>query len=246
MMRAVILAAGAGTRLKHLTKERPKCLVPLGGRPLLDHQLQALRGVGIDDIVIVVGFEAEQVRRHCGTDVTYVVNQEWETTNSIFSFYLAAEWIQGPRTLLLNCDILFDGRLLSRLVETETSVIAVDSQAERLAGEMNVITDAENVVQAIGKHLPAETTDAVSVQLASFNSQGADLVRSELERLVLQQVKDAFPTSAYGPLVEQRGLLAIEAGDLPWAEIDSVEDFQRAEKEVVPKLQCPSSNDRLQ
>jgi choline kinase len=198
--------------------------------------LQALRGAGIDDIVVVVGFESEQVRQHCGTHVTYVVNQEWETTNSIFSLYQAADWIRGQRTLLFNCDILFDGRLLSRLVEAETSVIAVDSQAERLAGEMNVITDDRNIVQAIGKHLEPDRTDAVSVQLAAFDAEGADLVRTELQRLVHQQVKDAFPTSAYGPLVEQEGLLAIEAGDLPWAEIDSVEDFQRAEKVVVPRL----------
>jgi choline kinase len=235
-MRALILAAGAGTRLRHLTYQRPKCLVPIVGQTLLDHQLGALQGAGIHDIVVVVGFEAEQVRSHCGNRVRYVVNEQWETTNSIFSFYQAARWIEGDRTLLFNCDILFDRRLLTRLVEAEGSAIAVDSQAERSVGEMNVSVDGHGVVRAIGKHLDPASIDAVSVQLAAFDAAGSQLVRTELERLVRDDVKDAFPTSAYGPLVAGGGLVAVEAGDLPWAEIDSVEDYERAVKTVAPRL----------
>ena len=235
-MRALILAAGAGTRLRHLTHQCPKCLVPIGGQALLDHQLQSLQGAGIRDIVVVVGFEAEQVQRHCGNRVRYVVNEQWATTNSIFSFYQAARWIEGDRTFLLNCDILFDRRLLDRLVEAEGCAIAVDSQADRLVGEMNVCVDANGVVRAIGKHLDPATTDAVSVQLAAFDANGAKLVRTELERLVRDDVKDTFPTSAYGPLVAGGGMMAVEAGDLPWAEIDSVEDYERAVRTVAPRL----------
>ena len=234
-MRALILAAGAGTRLRHLTAGRPKCLVPIGGRPLIDHQLQALRDSGVDDIVIVVGFEAEQVRRHCPHGVTFVVNEQWATTNSIFSLYLAAEWIEDS-ILLFNCDILFDRRLLTRLVEGEGSAIAVDSRAPRMAGEMNVSIDEGGVVRAIGKHLDPTTTNAVSVQLAGFDAAGSQLVRMELERLVRHEVRDAFPTSAYGPLIEAGGMRAVEAGDLPWAEIDSVADYDRAEEEVASRL----------
>ena len=234
-MRALILAAGAGTRLRHLTEKRPKCLVPIGGRPLIDHQLQALKDAGVDDIVVVVGFEAEQVRRHCPQGVTFVVNEQWATTNSIYSLYQAAEWIEG-RMLLFNCDILFDRRLLSRLVEGEGSTIAVDSRAPRLAGEINVSVDDGGVVRAIGKHLDPAVTNAVSVQLAAFDATGSQLMRTELERLVDDDVKDAFPTSAYKPLIDAGGLRAVEAGDLPWAEIDSVADYDRAEEEVAPRL----------
>ena len=96
--------------------------------------------------------------------------------------------------------------------------------------------DGHGVVRAIGKHLDPASIDAVSVQLAAFDAAGSQLVRTELERLVRDDVKDAFPTSAYGPLVAGGGLVAVEAGDLPWAEIDSVEDYERAVKTVAPRL----------
>jgi choline kinase len=246
-LRALILAAGAGTRLRHLTEGRPKCLVPVGGRPLLDHQLEALRAVGVEDVVLVVGFEADQVRRHVqvgqtGGDATWVVNEEWDRTNSIYSFYLAARYLGDDDLLLFNCDILFDARLLRRLTEPAGSLIAVDSQAPRLAGEMNVRHEG-GVVTAIGKHLDPAATDAVSVQLARFDVAGSGRVREELERLVRDDVRDAFPTSAYGPLIEAGGLRTVEAGDLPWAEIDTVEEHEQAEAEVAPRLLTSSSAD---
>ena len=236
-MRALILAAGAGTRLRHLTRQRPKCLVPIAGRALLDHQLQALHGVGIEDVVVVIGFEAEQVRRHCGDRATYVVNEQWATTNSIYSLYRVADWLESEQTLLFNCDILFDHRILRRLVDRRGCAIVVDSQADRLAGEMNVRLDDNGVVRAIGKHLDPATTHAVSVQLAAFDAAGTRRVRAELERLVHDDVKDAFPTSSYGPLIDAGQMTAVEAGDLPWAEIDSVEDYEQASATVAPHLQ---------
>ncbi len=238
-MRAIILAAGAGTRLRHLTKQRPKCLVPIGGQPLIEWQLQALEAAGIDDILVVVGFEADQVRQHCGDRASFVENQDWSSTNSIYSLYLAAAWIRGERTLLFNCDILFDARLLARLADSSGSCIAVDSQATRMAGEMNVCVDSEGVVNAIGKHLAPDKTDAVSVQLAAFDEAGADQVRDELVRLVQDDVKDAFPTSAYGRLIDAGGLQAVETGDLPWAEIDTVEEYEQAARDVAPRLRAP-------
>jgi choline kinase len=236
-MRAIILAAGAGTRLKHLTTGRPKCLVAIGGRPLLEYQLEALQRSGVEEIVVVIGFEAAQVEQFCGDGVTFVRNEEWETTNSIFSLYQAAPWLEGERILLFNCDILFDHRLLRRLLDSDASAIAVDTAATRLAGEMNVKVTAGGVVQAIGKHLDPQATTAVSAQLATFNAAGSRQVRLELQRLVRQQVVDAFPTSSYGPLIEAGHLRAVEVADLPWAEIDTIEDYERAVAQVVPRLE---------
>ena len=65
-MRAIILAAGVGSRLRPLTNDRPKCLVTVGEKALVDHQIDALRSEGVDDIVLVVGCKADQVRAHCG------------------------------------------------------------------------------------------------------------------------------------------------------------------------------------
>ena len=97
---------------------------------------------------------------------------------------------------------------------------------------MNVRIGASGLVTEIGKHLDPARSQAVSVQLVRFDGAGATVVRREVERLVGEGGGDAFPTSAYGPLIRSGGLRAVETGDLPWLEIDSVEDYERAVEQL--------------
>ncbi len=84
-MRGIILAAGAGTRLNGSDVAGPKCLAPFDGAPLIELQLRALRACGIEDIVVVVGFEPDRIRRACGPGVRFVENRRFAQTNSLFS-----------------------------------------------------------------------------------------------------------------------------------------------------------------
>lgn len=235
-MRAIILAAGAGTRLNPLTCSRPKCLVAFGRQPILEYQIQALRAVGVNDLVLVIGFEAEQIRHYCGSEARYIENPDWATTNSIYSLYLARQELDTD-TFLFNCDIVFDPRVLERMVAVDhPGTIAVDSRAALQAGEMNVVLDVGRVT-AIGKHLNPAEAHAQSVQLVLFDAAGARLVGAEVERLVAADARGAFPTSAYGPLIAAGGLYSVEAGDLPWSEIDTLEDYEGAVSGVLPFLE---------
>ncbi len=233
-MKAIILAAGAGTRLAPLTDGCPKCLVKVGGKPLIDYQLEALHLAGVEEVVLVLGYEAGQVRAHCGDQARYLENPDYLTTNSIYSLYLAAAELDTD-TFLFNCDILFHPQILHRLL-VYPNAVAVDGQVARVAGEMNVARDGQQRIQAINKELSPEQSQAQSAQLAKFDRQGALEVGQEVERLVHQQQRKAFPTSAYGPLITRQQLYAAEVGDLPWGEIDSLEDYQRVEREVLPRL----------
>ena len=105
-MRAIILAAGSGTRLSPLTDACPKCLVPVGASPMIDYQVRALRQAGVDDIAVVVGYRQLQVRAHLGRGVRYVENPDYASTTSIFSLHLAAPLMDRAR-FLFNCDIVF-------------------------------------------------------------------------------------------------------------------------------------------
>lgn len=233
-MKAIILAAGAGTRLSPLTDGCPKCLVKVGGHCLIDYQLDALRRAGVDDVVLVVGYEADQIRAHCGRAARYLENPDYLTTNSIYSLYLAAAELDSD-TFLFNCDILFHPLVLQRLL-AHPNAVAVDAQVQRVAGEMNVSCDTEQRVQAISKQLAPGDSQAQSAQLVKFDRPGALEVGREVERLVREQHRDAFPTSAYGPLIAGQRLYAVEVGDLPWGEIDSLEDYERVSRDVLPRL----------
>lgn len=235
-MRAIILAAGAGTRLQPLTDACPKCLVPIGGRPLLDYQLDALHAVGVEDVVLVVGCKSEQVRAHCGSGVRYIENADYLQTNSIYSLYLAAAEFNTD-TFLFNCDILFHKGVLERMLDSaQSSVVAVDSRVARVPNEMNVCYGDDMRITAISKSLDPAAAQAQSVQLVKFDAAGAAQVSREVVRLIEEDQKDAFPTSAYGPLIEERTLFAVDTGDLAWGEIDSLEDYERARDNVLPTL----------
>jgi choline kinase len=114
-MRGIILAAGKGSRLNGTIGDKPKCLLRVGGKSLLERQIEALKSVGITDIVVVVGCQADTVRRTCGVRITYVENSRFAQTNSLYSLWLARPLLYDG-FVVMNCDVLFHPQLLSDLV----------------------------------------------------------------------------------------------------------------------------------
>ena len=244
-MKAIILAAGLGTRLQPLTESRPKCLIELGGSALLDYQVDAMRAVGVEEFVIVVGYEAEQVRAHCTEKLRpeherghlrFVDNPDYEQTNSLYSLFLAREELD-EEVFLLNCDIVFHPEIARRMSAADRpNVVAVDSRAPRSLEEMCVRLVADNRIDAISKQLDPFTSHGLSVQVARFCKAGARTLASEVARLGRDGGKALFPTSAFGPLIEAGQLFAVDAADLPWAEIDSIQDYEQAVERALPRM----------
>lgn len=124
-MRLIVLAAGTGSRLAPLTDDRPKCLVEMGGRPLLEWILDAADASGIDEVVVVGGYRAEQLSHY---DVTLVVNSDYATTNMVHTLFLAQKYF-GDGFIMSYGDIAFTPNVLKRVVDVPDGV--------------NVITDDE-------------------------------------------------------------------------------------------------------
>src|SRR4051812_37969868 len=134
-MDALILAAGSGRRLRH---DRPKCLVDLGGRPLIDHQMQALDWAGVKRVVVVAGYHSDEVRDALPPGTPMVINPDYAETNSLYSFWLARQEI-GEEVLVLNGDVLFHPVIARALVRRPRSALAYDSRSGREEEEMKVI-----------------------------------------------------------------------------------------------------------
>src|SRR5213079_2134752 len=117
-MRAVILAAGKGSRLEPTSGEAVKCLLDLGGITLIERQLGYLRASGITEIAVVVGFQAERIRRICGPEVEYVENPIFAETNSLYSLWLARQ-LFGNGFVVMNSDVFFHPQLLRDLLTVE-------------------------------------------------------------------------------------------------------------------------------
>lgn len=116
-MKAIILAAGQGTRLRPITDTRPKCLVELAGKPLLEHQIRAMRHLGVDDITIVAGYRAEMLKDR-GIDV--VVNTAYDRTNMVESLFTARNILEsGDDVIIAYGDIVYEPRVLEALLGSD-------------------------------------------------------------------------------------------------------------------------------
>ena len=129
-MRAVILAAGRGSRLAHLGADRPKCLVELAGQPLLARQVAALRRGGADEIAVVRGYRGEMIDL---PGLTYFSNHRWAETNMVMSLAAAASWLREAAVIVSYGDIFYRGELVRRLAGASGQlVITYDREWRRL------------------------------------------------------------------------------------------------------------------
>ena len=120
-MKAVILAAGRGTRLRPLTDECPKCMVRLGDKPLVAYQIEAMRDCGIEDISIVTGYRSELVTLE---GVKKFVNRDYETTNMVATLMSAGEYLDDELIVSYG-DIVYEKSVLSKLIESKSDVSVV-------------------------------------------------------------------------------------------------------------------------
>lgn len=240
-MKGIILAAGKGSRLNGTIGDKPKCLLRVGGRSLVERQIDYLQRAGIDDIAVVVGCQAEAVRRECGHGVAFVENSRYAQTNSLYSLWLARPLLlDGDGFVVMNCDVLFHPQLLVDLVtarhEDALLIAYQENDAQPLGDEEMKITVRRGRVIDIAKTLPSHEADGENVGIVKFGGAGArEIVRLLGDRVVRGGLRDWAPR-AFADFARVNPLHAIGTRGLPWTEIDFPEDYQRAVDEILPQI----------
>jgi len=233
-MQAVILAGGVGSRLEQLTGGKPKCLVEIGGKPLILHMLEALSDHGVGPVLMVVGYEHEAIRAVVGDRVEYVVNERYRETNSLYSLSLAAEWVRGP-FVLLNSDLFFHPEILGRLLEDSGNVLAYDSTSSRGREQTKVAIHGRKVVD-LGKDLPPASARGESLGLLKFETDGTVAMLDVATQLVRQGQDQAWVIEATRAVCKMVPLYGTNVAGLPWTEVDFPHDLEQARKEVWPAI----------
>src|SRR5919199_6341412 len=236
-MRGVILAAGKGSRLNGTIGDKPKCLLRVGDKTLVERQIVALRNVGIDDIVVVVGCQAESVRRTCGHRITYVENTRFAQTNSLYSLWLARPLLLDG-FVVMNCDVLFHPQLLEDLVTAHHEDALLLSYADAPLGEEEMkVKVRRGLVADISKTMAPEDADGENVGVVKFGAKGARLLAGFLDdRVAAGGLRDWAPR-AFGDFARVRPLHVIGTRGYPWTEIDFPEDYERAVREILPAIE---------
>ena len=242
-MKAVILSAGQGSRLLPLTAERPKCLLPVGPKSLIEWQVDILSRCGVDEIVVVVGFRAALVEAALaklarpGLSIRTVFNPFFNVADNLGSCWLARHEMIGD-FLLLNGDTLFESPVLRRLLQSTAAPIAVtiDRKAVYDADDMKVHLDGTRLID-IGKMLPPARTDAESIGLLLFRGAGGQLFVEAVERaLRVSEGLKSFYLKVIGQLAKSHGVETVTIEGLVWGEVDYPADLRRVERLVVDGL----------
>lgn len=236
-MKAVILAAGVGSRLAPLTDDRPKALVEVAGRTLLHRQLDALATAGIParDTVVVGGYRIDALHnalaRSGHGDVAVVVNEMYAPWNNFWSLAVAEPAVRGCGIVQLDGDTVLDGVLLPRLLAAPgEAVLAVDVRPELDDETMKVQLDGARVI-GLHKQLPAATCAGEYIGISRLSAAAAARVFEELVRLRDEGLTGEYYESAYLRLMQRRELDfgIVDVHDCAVLEIDDRHDLAAAE-----------------
>lgn len=232
-MQAVILAAGQGCRLAD-PLGRPKCLRELGGVPLVHHQLAALAEVGIDDIVIVVGYRQDQIRTSVGTAARFVVNDRYCETNSMYSFLLAGGLVHDD-LIVMNADVFFHPELLGRLLARDGDALLYDSGSGDEDEEMKVHV-VRGVLVEMSKVMRRDRANGENVGILKLSSTTAAAVLAAAHEIVRAGGGNHWLASAINRVATDHRIRCVDASGWPWIEIDYPEDLLRARLEIFPRV----------
>ncbi len=232
----VILAAGAGTRLRPRSERLPKCLLEVGGRALLDYQLDALARHGIRDVLLVTGFGAEQITARYASRIRTVHNPDFETTNNLHSLWAARAEFSGRDFLCLHADVLFHPAMLGGCLDSSADAcFLLDRELNQET--MKARLEAGRVVE-ISKSIARDQMGGTFLGVARFAPRASAALSEILDALVLDPTHRNSYFTACVPELARRGFNVGCAwtNGLPWIEIDFEGDFERAEREVLPRI----------
>jgi L-glutamine-phosphate cytidylyltransferase len=241
MTRAIILAAGQGTRLRPLTNSMPKCLVPLQGKTLLERQVLVLKGEGVHDIHVVGGHCVEQIRK-AGYNCS--VNLKYETTNMVETLFTALPFIEAGGNLIISYgDIVYQDDNLQKVLQCNDEIcLMIDLNWRRywelrfedpLSDAETLIFDSKGYITELGKK-PAGF-DQIKGQYTGLIKVRSDKIKEfvnfykSLDRRKIYDGKD-FPnmymTSFLQELIDSSWKVKGVFVENGWLEVDSVEDLE--------------------
>lgn len=235
-MKAIILAAGRGSRMKEKTDILPKCLTELWGKTLLEWQLEAIHGAGIEEVYIITGYHAEEIEKR-NPDINFLRNENWANTNMVSTLVCADELLSSDDCVVSYADIVYKKEAITKLINSKSDISLTYYTEFRKLWEnrfANPLDDVETFkidenynITEIGQK--AQSLDEIEGQymgILKFTPKGWISTKKLMNRNMPKPIEKMDMTGLLEYLIQNGMKLEGVPYDKIWVEVDSQEDLK--------------------
>ncbi len=237
MTKAVLLAAGVGSRIRPLTNNSPKSLLDVAGKSILSRMLENVQAAGMTDVVVITGYLESQIKAFISSNfpdlnVVYKRNDKYEETNTGYSLLQTREFVEGYDFVKFDADVVFEKAILEKLLASQVSALCIDRNIHLEAEEVKVITDQNGKVLEVGKKLDPHKANGESIGIEKITADAGRVLFEELESLLKDEKNwQEYYDDSYTTLVNKGvPFEAVDITGLKWIEIDTHQDYIRAQE----------------
>jgi len=227
-MKALLLAAGRGTRISRHLGGKPKCLVDIGGISLLKYSVELLRSRGIEDIAIVLGYNEMYIRDELkGLGVSFFYNPLFDITNSIVSLWFAREFISNQTDLMImNADVYIEQDTLDVILASQYDRVVFADSLRKIEADYKLKYEG-NALLKYGKELQGEDVSGEYIGIGKISSSSVDGFVFKLESMINNQQHSLWWENVLYNNNSDNPVNVTEITGQFWAEVDYIEDYSR-------------------
>ena len=225
-MKAIIMAAGVGSRLKEINGDKPKCLIEVDGVTLISRSVSLLQGRGISEITVITGYKSELIQQELQSRVDYLHNPFFQVTNSIASLWLAKELLCDD-VILMNADLYYQRAVLHiALAQTDHAVMLSD--CTRIDDADFRFSVLGNRILKTGNKLTNQETDCEYVGIVRIDRRFISIFKDRLEEMIaLGDFANWWEGVLYALIDDGIDVLHKDVGGAFWTEVDHLGDYDR-------------------
>lgn len=230
LMKAILLAAGKGTRISRMVKAIPKSTLPIDGVPLIRMTVDMLKKEGFG-ISVCVGYKQNEIKKALeGLDVNYYCNPFYDVTNSIASLWFAQKELDTKEDILiLNADVFFSKQILDKVLEAEEDVVMMVDKTRTKIGDYFFSTNDNGSIKAYGKDLPLQVRQCEYVGIAKIKKGFVPDFIKRLNVLINKQKHNMWWEDIIYSFTDnnEKEIFSKDVDGLFWSEIDYFDDYER-------------------
>ena len=233
--KAVVLAAGTGSRLNEITRHIPKGMIRINGKYIFEIILENIAKSGIREVIFVVGYKRRQfvpliqrASERLGINVTFITNTIYKKTNTMYSFWLAREYLDSA-FIYLHGDLIFEGKMLAEFMASPSgNAILVDTKFPLDWDDaMKVISHGDGI-KYMSKSITISEMDGIAIGIYKFDKLGAKKLLQIVDKLIKKRVDKSWVSEAINILAKDTKINLEKNTRYSWVDVDNLADLKMA------------------